>query len=366
VSPSSPFARAGAQPGRAAVLLAAAVLVLSACSITSSSGAAASPSVAIATIAPVATAAPTTSPSPTRTPAPAFPVTLTDDEGTALTLAAEPRKIVSLTPAVTETLFAVGAGDRLVATDDASDYPAAAKTLPHVVDFGTVDVEKIVSLDPDLVIAGGAGFTSADAIAKLRSLKIPVLVISSTTLDSIYTDLGLVGTAAGEGAAAKALVDRLRADMTAIGTAAQAASQQAGTKPRVFYDVGYIDTTGQIYGPAKGSFLDEMLELLGVDVITGDPVTYEVPRETLIERDPQVIILGTNAFYQPTPASVAKRTGWSKLSAVKSGDIRSVTDTEITRPGPRLATGMRNLALAMYPNLVLPSPAPSLAPSASP
>ncbi len=137
--------------------------------------------------------------------------------------------------------------------------------------------------------------------------------------------------------------------MTAIGTAAQAAGQQAGTKPRVFYDVGYIDTTGQIYGPAKGSFLDEMLEMLGVDVITGDAVTYEVPLETLIERDPQVIILGTNAFYMPTPATVAKRTGWSALSAVKSGDIRSVTDTEITRPGPRLATGMRNLALDDVP-----------------
>jgi iron complex transport system substrate-binding protein len=314
----------------------------------------------------LATVAPVTTPAPTATPVAAFPVTLTDDEGTAVTLAAEPQKIVSLTPAVTETLFAVGAGDRVVASDDASDYPAAAKTLPHVVDFGTVDVEKIVSLDPDLVIAGGAGFTAADAITRLRSLKIPVLVVSSTTLDDIYTDLGLVGAAAGEGAAATTLVDTLRSDMTAIGTAAQAASQQAGTKPRVFYDVGYIDTTGQIYGPAKGSFLDEMLEMLGVDVITGDPVTYEVPLETLIERDPQVIILGTNAFYTPTPATVAKRTGWSTLSAVKTGDIRSVADTEITRPGPRLATGMRNLALTMYPNLVLPSVAPSDAPTASP
>ena len=145
-----------------------------------------------------------------------------------------------------------------------------------------------------------------------------------------------------------------------------AQSVEQNVKPRVFYDVGYIDTTGQIYGPAKGSFLDEMLEMLGVDVITGDPVTYEVPLETLIERDPQVIILGINAFYQPTPAIVAKRTGWSALSAVKSGDIRSVTDTEITRPGPRLATGMRNLALTMYPNLALPSAAPSVAPTASP
>jgi iron complex transport system substrate-binding protein len=341
-------------------------LVLSACSITSSSGSPASPSIAFATVAPAVTTAPTTAPSPTPTPAPAFPVTLTGDDGTAVTLAAEPQKIVSLSPAVTETLFAVGAGDRVAGSDDASDYPAAAKTLPHVVDFGTVDVEKIVSLAPDLVIAGGAGFTSADAITQLRTLKIPVLVVSSSTLDQIYADLALVGTAAGEKDAGTALAQTVQSDMTAIGLAAAATGQQAGTKPRVFYDVGYIDTTGQIYGAGKGSFLDEMLEMLGVDVITGDPVTYEVPLETLVERDPQVIILGTNAFYTPTAASIAKRTGWSTLSAVKSGDVRSVTDTEITRPGPRLATGMRNLALAMYPNLVLPSAAPSDAPTSSP
>ena len=97
-----------------------------------------------------------------------------------------------------------------------------------------------------------------------------------------------------------------------------------------------------------------MVALLGVDVITGDKATYEVPLETLVERDPQVIILGVNAFYTPTPATVAKRNGWSTLSAVKNGDIRSVSDTQITRPGPRLATGMRNLALAMYPDLLLP------------
>ena len=67
-----------------------------------------------------------------------------------------------------------------------------------------------------------------------------------------------------------------------------------------------------------------------------------------------MIILGVNQFYKPTAATIAKRPGWSALSAIKSGDVRSVSDTEITRPGPRLATGMRNLALAMYPDLVLP------------
>ena len=339
-------------------LFAAFVLVLAACTSAAAPSASPVPSLAVAT----STAAPTAAPTPSPTPKPPFPVTVTDDDGTAIALASEPKKIVSLTPAVTETLFAVGAGSRVVATDDASDFPAEAKPLPDVVTFGAVDVEKIVSLDADLVIAGGAGFTSADAIAKLRSLKVPVLVVSSGTIEAIYADVVLVGTAVGERDAATALANTMRSDMAAIGAAAKAAGTQAGAKPRVFYDVGYIDATGQIYGPGKGSFLAEMLDMLGVDVITGDATTYEIPLETLIGRDPQVIILGTNAFYMPTAATIAKRPGWSALTAVKTGDVRSVNDTEITRPGPRLAIGMRNLALAMYPDLVLPSPAASTAP----
>lgn len=349
----SPRSDHGRASSRAVIgFLVSLVLALAACSTGASPSAPPTASTGPAT-SPSAAAIATATPSPT--PALEFPVTVTDDEGTAVTLTAEPQKVVSLTPAVTETLYAVGAGSRVVATDDSSDFPAEAQPLPDVVVFGTVDVEKIVSFDPDLVIAGGAGFTSAEAIAQLRSLDIPVLVVSTLSIGAIYNDIVLVGTVVGETDAATVLVEKMRADMTAIGEAAKAASQGAGSPPRVFYDVGYLDATGQIFGAAKGSFLAEMIEMLGVDVITADAVTYEIPLETLIERDPEVIILGVNAFYTPTPATIAKRTGWSALTAVKTGDVRSVNDTEITRPGPRLATGMRNLALAMYPDLVIPT-----------
>ncbi len=301
-------------------------------------------------------AAPSASPASTPTPTavPAFPVILTDDEGTVVTLPAEPQKVVSLTPATTEIVFAVGAGDRLVATDDSSDHPAEAVPLPKVVTFGTVDVEQIISLGADLVIAGGLGFTSADTITQLRSLGVPVVVVYAASIDGVYKDIDLVGAAVGRSAEAKTMTDDLKAHIDAIADAASEAQVASGTKPRVFYDVGYIDQTGQIYGPAEGSFLAEMVGLLGVDVITADPVTYEIPLDTLIERDPEVIILGVNAFYAPTPEIIAKRNGWSAMTAVKNGDVRTVRDTEITRPGPRLAIGLRNLALAMYPDLELP------------
>jgi len=321
------------------------------------SSAGASPSVALASPTPSPTAAATAVPTASPTAAPAFPVSLTDDEGTAVKLDAEPQKIVALTPAATETLFAIGAGDRVVATDDGSDYPAEAAALPDVATFASVDVEKVVGLAPDLVVAGGLGFTPADSIAKLRSLGIPVLVTYASSIDGVYKDIELLGDATGQSAEADAITAGMRSDMDGVATAASAAAAASGSKPRVFYDVGYLPDTGQIYGPAKGSFLEEMVSKLGVDVITSDPTTYEIPLEQLIERDPQVIIVGVNAFYKPTAAEIAKRNGWSVLTAVKNGNIRPVDDTEITRPGPRLATGLRNLTLAMYPDITLP-PAP--------
>jgi len=326
------------------VLLAA---IVGGCSSGGASSSSA-PSVAPSPSAAASEAAASPSPSPT----PAFPVTITDDEGTSVELAAEPKKIVSLTPATTEILFQLGAGDRVVATDDGSDYPQQATALPHVATFSSVDVEKVVALEPDLVVAGGLGFTPAESITKLRDLKVPVVVIYAPSVEGVLKDIELLGTATGTSADAESLTTAMRADMDAVASAV--ASQSP--KPRVFYDVGYDDTTGAIYAPADDSFLAEMVTMAGGDVITtGDPNTYEIPLEKLIEKDPQLIILGTNPFYSPTPDAVAKRRGWDAFTAVRNGDIRPVNDIEITRPGPRLPVGLRTLASAIWPDVTLPA-----------
>jgi iron complex transport system substrate-binding protein len=301
------------------------------------------------TTAPSASAAVAT-PSPTQ--AAAFPVTVTDDEGTSVDIGAEPEKIVSLTPAATETLFALGAGARVVATDDGSDYPDEAGSLPDVATFASVDVEKVVALEPDLVVAGGLGFTPAEAIERLRDLDIPVVVVYAPTVDGVYRDIELLGTATGAREAATALTADMRSDFEAISSTVAGQSP----KPRVFYDVGYDDTTGAIFAPAEDSFLAEMVTAAGGDVITtGDPDSYELPLERLIDEDPQLIVLGTNPFYSPTPDSVASRPGWDALTAVRNGDIRPVRDIEITRPGPRLPIGLRALAAAIWPDVTLPA-----------
>jgi cobalamin transport system substrate-binding protein len=324
-------------------------LVLLAAVLGGCSSGGASPSVAPPSASPSASAA-AASPSPTE--APAFPVTLTDDEGTAVDVAAEPEKIVSLTPATTEVLFALGAGDRVVATDDGSDYPEEAVALPDVATFSSVDVEKVVALEPDLVLAGGLGFTPADAISRLRDLDVPVVVVYAPSVEGVLKDIELIGTATGMTDTATTLTTQMRSDMDAISDAVATQSP----KPRTFYDVGYDDTTGAIYAPAADSFLAEMVTMAGGDVITtGDPNTYELPLETLIEKDPQLIVLGTNPFYSPTPDAVAARRGWDALTAVRDDAIRPVRDIEITRPGPRLPIGLRTLAGAIWPDVTLPA-----------
>ena len=230
--------------------------------------------------------------------------------------------------------------------------PEQATALPDVATFSSVDVEKVVALEPDLVLAGGLGFTPAESITKLRDLEVPVVVIYAPSVEGVLKDIELLGTATGTSADAESLTTAMRADMDAVASAV--ASQSP--KPRVFYDVGYDDTTGAIYAPADDSFLAEMVTMAGGDMITtGDPNTYEIPLEKLIEKDPQLIILGTNPFYSPTPDSVAKRRGWDAFTAVRNGDIRPVNDIEITRPGPRLPVGLRTLASAIWPDVTLPA-----------
>jgi len=274
-----------------------------------------------------------------------FPLTLVDDEGTSVTIPAEPRRIVSLTPGTTEILFALGVGDRVVATDSASDYPAAADELPDVAAFGTVDAEKIVGLEADLVIAGGNGYTPPDGVTKLRSLGIPVLVVYAATVAGVSGDVELVGKAVGRAAEGTELAAAMRADLAALAAAAGSLP-----KPRTFYEV---DATNEIYGPADHSFLAEMVELAGGSPVTsGSADNFEIPLERLIAADPEVIILGDAAF-GTTADAVAKRPGWGVMTAARAGAVRVADDKLITRPGPRLAQGLRSLILAIHPGAAL-------------
>jgi iron complex transport system substrate-binding protein len=332
---------------RTPILVALIAVLLAACS-----GAATprptTPPTATGSLLPAATATPGLSAAPSAS----FPISLTDDEGTTLALPAEPRKIVSLTPAETEVLFALGVGDRVVGkVEDVANFPPEAKDVPVLGTFNGVDVEKVVAAGADLVIAGGSGGTPKDAVDKLRSLKVPVLVVYAPDVEGVLSDIELTGAAVGRPAQAAALITAMRAGFEQIATATAGAG-----KPRVFYETG---DQPAIYGIADDSVYAQMIGLAGgTPITTGSATNWEMPVEKLVAADPEVIILGDSAYGVKAEAA-AKRAGWSGLTAVKTGAIRTIDDIPVTRPGPRLVAGLRLLVAAIHPDLVLPSTAPA-------
>ncbi len=301
--------------------------------------------------APVASVAPTTSPTTSPSASLAFPVTITDDEGTAVQIASEPEVIISLTPATTETLFALGLGERIAGkSQDFFLYPPEAGSIPDVATFDAVDIEKIVSLEPDVVFAGGNFFTPPDAIERMRDLGLAVVVLYAPSVETVFADIELIGQVSGRSAEAQAIVDRMRSEFDAVERAVADLP-----KPRLFYE---LDATGAIYGPADDSFLAEMIVLAGGDPITtGSPDKFDIAVERLIEEDPELILLA-DAPFGVTAEQVAARPGWGVMTAVKNDAIRPIDDQTVTRPGPRLFLGLRLLAQTIHPDLQLPAAEP--------
>jgi iron complex transport system substrate-binding protein len=306
------------------------ILIVAACS----SGGTASPAEAPSAAAPSAPAA----------AGAAFPVTLTDDDGRELTLPAEPQKVVSLTPAATEILFALGAGDRVAGkVEDIANYPPEAEEVPVMGRFDGVDVEQIVAAGADLVIAGGSGGTPSDAIDQLRSLDVPVLVVYAETVDEALADIELIGTAVGRTEQGEELVAQMRD--TFDGVAGATADLE---KPRVFVETG---NQPAIYGIADDSVYAEMVELAGGQpVTTGSATNWEMSVERLVAEDPEIILLA-DANYGVTAEEVTGRSGWQGITAVREGAIHPVDDIVVTRPGPRLTDGLLELVSAIHPDL---------------
>lgn len=319
-------------------LLAVLVLVIVGCAPTNPGGSAGP------TATPNGSATLPTSAPPTV--AVTFPLALTDDEGTEVTIPAKPMKIVSLTPDATETLFAIGAGDRVVGkVQDPANFPPEAASVPEVATFAGVDVEKIVALGADLVVSGGTGLSQGPAVEKLRRANIPVLVSYPRTIDGALTSIRRIGQAVGlfdEAATLADSIDQQIADLSTLANSVDA-------KPRVFYE---IDVTGGIFTPPSDSIYGEMFELANASLISGD-ANYSISLEELVAADPEVILLG-DAAYGVTAAQVGAREGWAGMTAVKDGRIVAVDDIVVTRPGPRLVEGLQALVEAIHPELVIP------------
>ena len=320
-------------------------LVLSGCGSTSatttSSGATATTTSSGATATTATTVAAVSTTAVTQLAEGTFPVTVTDDDKNSVTITAKPMRIVSTAPANTETLFALGVGDRVVGVTTLDDYPPEAAKIAKVGDY-KLNPEAVVALSPDLVV-GYSG--NEEALAPLQKNGVPVLIFNPTNLDGIYANITTLGAATGATGKAAALVDSIKAQIKSISDAAAATA----TSPKVFYAV---DNTLWTAGP--GSFVDQLLTLAPATNVaapaSGAKAFYQFAPEQLVASDPDVILLPKSMY--KTDADVAaftKDPRFASLSAVKNNRVVVVDDIVVTRPGPRIGDGLQILEDAIHP-----------------
>ena len=255
-------------------------------------------------------------------------VSAVDSDGRRISLDAPAQRIVSLAPHVTEQLFAAGAGAKLVGVSEYSDYPEAAKALPRVASSGTVSIEMVLALKPDLVVAWRLEATAA-ALARLESLGVPVFYSEPRRLAHIPAMIESLGELAGTGAVANALAQELRGELARLD------ATYRGRRPvTVFYQIA--DKPLMTLG--GGHFVSDAIALCGGRNVFADATSLApvVSVESVLATDPEAI-LGTrdewHAYWRRFPG----------LRAVRAGNLYSVPVNEMHRHGPRAIAATRLL-----------------------
>jgi iron complex transport system substrate-binding protein len=246
----------------------------------------------------------------------------------ATNASATPR-LISLAPSLTEIVFALGCGGRLVGDTAYDNYPTAARTLPHVGDVRTADLERVAALHPTAVLALHDEEPEASPIE--RRLGVPVIYLPNRDLSDLDSDVAGVGRACGRESQAAALVGSLERRIAAIRVRAQSSSHA----PSVLYLIGL---PGYAAGPH--SFLSDMIAAAGgVNVAASANEPYpNLNAEAIVKMDPDVIIVAGDT---PFDESVRAREPWRSLRAVRLGHVvRPPSDDIMERVGPRIVDGL--------------------------
>lgn len=276
----------------------------------------------------------------------AFPLTLTDALDNEVVIEEEPKTIVSLIPSNTEIVYELGLGEKVVGLSDYDNYPEETANVEKVggMEF---NVEKIVSLNPDIVLAHESSALAAEAgLTQLKDAGITVFVVNdAVNFEEVYETINLIGQMTGTTEEAEALTADMKAKLDEIKEKAATVTE----KKKVFVEVS---PAPDIYTPGKNTFMDIMLQVINAENASGDLDGWaSIDQESIVERNPDVIIT-TYGYYSEDPVGqVTSREGWADVTAVKNKQVVDVHSDLVTRPGPRLVEGVEELAKAVYPEV---------------
>lgn len=253
------------------------------------------------------------------------------------------QRIVSLAPSTTEILFALGLDSEIVGVSSFCDYPLKAQEKEKVGTFSHPNIEKILSLKPDIIFC--TGLEQAPIIRKLRQLKLEVYVSDPSNVDDLFDSITEMAALTNREKKAENLIEEMRRGIARIKSRVKSIPEK--DKPRVFVEFW----NNPLMTPGRGSFIDELITLAGGANIAYDterPYSYFSP-EQVLNRDPDCIIVAYMVNEDASKA-ISERLGWKEIAAVKNNRIYNDIDPNILlRPGPRLVEALTQLHKRLYP-----------------
>lgn len=276
-----------------------------------------------------------------------FPITITDDLGRKITINKLPQRIVSLAPSITEILYALGLEDKIVGVTDYCDYPEAAKSKPRVASYTTPNTEKLVSLQPDLVLA--ESIHERMVLPALEKLGLTIFVSSATSINAVMQDITLIGQMNGKSKTAAQLVTKLTSRIKAISTKTEVLT------PEKRYRVLYVVWHQPIWTMGSETFIDDLIKTAGgVNIFSSDfEKAKVVSLESVITKNPQVIIITGMATSGDLIYNAIKSEDRLKsVDAMANNRIYKISDSNlIERPGPRIVDGLEELSKLIHPEI---------------
>jgi len=267
-------------------------------------------------------------------------VTLTDEAGREIRVPDRSQRIVSLAPSITEILFALGAGSRVVGVTQYSNYPPEAERLPKVGSYVNLSLEKILALRPDLVIGIRDGNPKA-VVDRLTDLAIPTYIVDPTSLQGVITTVRNIGRAVGHEQAAAKIAGQMASRIREV------ERRVAGiARPRVFYQIG----VEPIVSAGQGTFPNILIETAGGKNVAADMAAYpQLNVEQVLVARPEIIIVTSMTREYDFERVKGFWGRWPDLPAVAAERIYVVDSDLMDRPSPRIAEGLETLARLIHP-----------------
>lgn len=270
---------------------------------------------------------------------PAYPMTIMDGIGRTVSIPHEPKRIICLAPSAAEIVFAVGAGSRVVGVSEYTKHPAEAQEITKIGSYINISLEKIVSLEPNVLFADPY---QSQVVESLERLNLTVVVLNYKTMEQILSNIALVGKVVGQEKEASSLVRIIETKIEAV--VAKTSNLKEAEKPKVLYLYEPIWVAGS--GTLANSYIQKAG---GINVASDIQECKEMNLETVIVRNPDVILCVVG--YVPTFDWVMNKPRLQEVNALKNKRVYSLDADTVDCPGPRVGIALELVAKCLYPEL---------------